>query len=273
MNTHFSEMHIDAIRRLKERTPLVHNITNYVVMNWTANTLLALGASPIMAHAEEEVETMTEISNALVINIGTLSKHWMQSMIKACVKANQSGTPWVLDPVGIGATHYRKEAVQKLLSAAKPSVIRGNASEILELAGMENSSKGVDSMTGTNEAKSAAKLLAEQHDCTIVISGETDWIVSNNSALALGNGSPLMAKVTGMGCAATAVIGAFLGTETNAFLAASHAMATMGIAGQMAATTSQGPGSFAPNFLDSLHSILENNSVPKIEIKDATNIL
>ncbi|UTW62674.1 hydroxyethylthiazole kinase [bacterium SCSIO 12741] len=245
------------LKELREQSPLVHNITNYVVMNNTANALLAAGASPVMAHAIEEVEDITSISSSLVINMGTLSPKWVEAMEKAMKKANELNKPIVFDPVGVGASKYRTETALKIMETYKPTVIRGNASEIMALAQLSNSTKGVDSTTSSENALEAAKELSRQLNNTIVISGATDFIVTNERLDKVTSGSPLMAKVTGMGCTATSIIGACVAVNPDYHSAAHQAMEIMGKAGEKAEETAQGPGSFQMNFIDALHQLLE----------------
>jgi hydroxyethylthiazole kinase len=243
---------IEAIRKT---APLVHNITNYVVMNTTANALLSIGASPVMAHAIEEVEEMTNIAGALVINIGTLSGPWISSMEKAMLAAKAKGTPIVFDPVGAGATKLRTDTTRRLLDAASPSIIRGNASEIMALFTSAASTKGVDSLAESHAALEAARYLAREHDCVVSISGAVDYVLSDNDKIGIANGHPMMPKVTGMGCTATAITGAFAAVNADPLEAAAHAMAAMGICGELAAGESFGPGSLQLRFLDALYGL------------------
>jgi hydroxyethylthiazole kinase len=249
----------EHILKVREQSPLVHNITNFVVMNNSANALLAVGASPIMAHALEEIDEMVGICQAIVINIGTLSEHWLKAMYQAADKANISGKPWVLDPVGAGATSYRNSALTTLLDY-KPTVIRGNASEIMALAKVNTSiTKGVDSTAQSNEAYEAAKFLNQQYGSIVCISGETDIIIDSKSSIFIENGHPLMTKVTGLGCSATAVIGAFIAIIRDKMEAVAAATALFSLSGQLAATKSDGPGSLQMNLLDTLHNISEDS--------------
>ena len=188
-----------AVTAIRNLAPVIHNITNYVVMNTTANALLAIGASPVMAHAEEEVVDMVGISSALVINIGTLSREWVRSMFKATEQAAKRGIPIVLDPVGAGATPYRTRTVQDLLAATHPSIIRGNASEIMALCGDRAKTKGVDSTEASKDAVAAAQFLHDSLGSVICISGETDYIVGGREIFRVRNGHPMMTKVTGLG--------------------------------------------------------------------------
>ncbi len=242
---------------VREKSPLVQNITNFVVMNNTANALLAIGASPVMAHAVEEVEDMVNIASALVINMGTLNSQWVDGMIKAGKAATKKGIPVIFDPVGVGATPYRNEVAAQILEQCKPTVIRGNASEIMALAKENVVTKGVDSSASSNSAVEAAKRLATETGAVVVISGPEDFITDGELVLSTLNGSTMMARVTGMGCTATAVLGAFAAINANAIQAASHAMAVMGIAGELATAKSTGPGTLQLNFLDQLYTLSE----------------
>ncbi len=246
---------IADLNLIREKAPLVHNITNYVVMNNTANALLAIGASPVMAHAVEEVNDMITIASVLVINMGTLSEKWVEAMLLAGKAAHKKGIPVVFDPVGVGATPYRNQVAASIVNICKPSVIRGNASEIMSLAKENTSTKGVDSTASSNEALDAAKRLAQQTGAIIVISGEEDFITDGQTVCSVKNGSALMPKVTGMGCTATAIVGAFAAVNSNYLKAATHAMAVMGVAGEIAAKKADGPGTMQLHFLDALYNL------------------
>ncbi len=254
------------IERIRETSPLIHNITNYVVMNNTANALLALGASPVMAHAVEEVEEMTGIARALVINIGTLSETWVRAMMLAVRKAGDLGIPIVLDPVGAGATSYRTRICHELIHAVPPAIIRGNASEIMALTTAEAKTKGVDSSDSSGAALEAARQLNAATGSVVCISGEVDYIVGEGMVITVENGHALMTKVTGMGCTATAVCGAFAAVNPSFSAAAAGAMTVMGIAGEMAAESSQGPGSQQVDFLDVLFRLSEDDLAGRIRI-------
>lgn len=243
----------DALTRLRAESPLVHNITNYVVMNSTANALLAIGASPAMVHAREEVADFTSISRALVINIGTLSAPWVEAMHTAASTAGKRGVPWVLDPVGVGATAYRTTTAADLV-AHRPAVIRGNASEIMALAGAHAATiRGVDSTQSTDDALESARALARESGSVVAVTGAVDYITDGERTMSIANGHPLMARVTGLGCTATAIVGAFLAICDSAFDAAVAGLATIGVAGELAAARSRGPGSLQVELLDALH--------------------
>ena len=244
-----------AVQAIREKGPVVHNITNYVVMNNTANALLAIGASPIMAHAGQEMEEMVGIASALVVNIGTLSEGWVASMFKAAEAARKKGIPIVLDPAGAGATSYRTKTARELIKTVPPTIIRGNASEIMALLDADSKTKGVDSSASSEEAVAIGRELHQQSGSVVCISGATDYTIGPAGVIMTKNGHPLMARVTGLGCTASALCGAFAAVSSDPFLAAAEAMAVMGIAGELAASRSQGPGSLQLNFLDALYAL------------------
>ena len=252
---------------LRQQAPVIHNITNYVVMNTTANALLAIGASPVMAHAEEEMADMVGIASALVINIGTLSKEWVNSMFKAAEAAAKRGIPIVIDPVGAGATPYRTATVQALLGAVKPAIIRGNASEIMAVYGADAKTKGVDSSAGSRDALSAALALNGSSGAVVCISGAVDYIVAKSGIRKVANGHPMMTRVTGLGCTASALCGAFAAVNPDHALAAAQAMVVMGIAGEMAAKAAPGPGSLQVRFLDTLYQLNREDIEQRIRLE------
>jgi hydroxyethylthiazole kinase len=235
-------------------------------MNNTANALLALGASPVMAHAEEEVEEMVNIASALVINIGTLSKPWIYSMFKALGQARKNNIPIIFDPVGAGATSYRTQTSRELINSEPPTIIRGNASEIMALSDDKSKTKGVDSAAASDAAITTAQKLSETYNCVVCVSGQTDYIVQGKQIIKVKNGHPLMTKVTGLGCTASALCGAFAAVEKSPFAATVKAMAVMGIAGEMAATVAAGPGSLQTHFLDILYRLTEDDIARRLKI-------
>lgn len=244
-----------ALGRLRAAAPLVHNITNFVVMNTTANALLAIGASPAMVHAVEEVEAFVPLAKALVVNIGTLSPPWVAAMERAAGKAAEAGVPWALDPVAVGATPYRTEAARRL-ARLRPAVIRANASEILALAGSAGiAPKGVDSAHGSEAAREAARTLAHELRSVVAVTGAVDYVTDGRRMAAIANGHPLLTRVTGTGCMATALVGAFLGAGLPPFEAAAAALTALGVAAEIAATRSAGPGSFQVALFDTLHAL------------------
>ena len=245
-----------AVTRIREAAPVVHNITNYVVMNNTANALLALGASPVMAHAEEEMADMVGIASALVINIGTLSREWVKAMFKAAEKASERGLPIILDPVGAGATPSRTETARSLMNAFRPAILRGNASEIMAVCGELTRTKGVDSTEASHDALAAARVIRETWGSAVCISGATDYIVGEQT-YEVANGHPMMTRVTGLGCTASALCGAFAAVGQDPARAAAQAMTVMGVAGEMAAAGAEGPGTLQLRFLDALYRLTE----------------
>jgi hydroxyethylthiazole kinase len=256
--TELTAAHLWAdVMAVRELSPLVHSITNLVVMNLNANVLLAAGASPVMAHAHEEVRDMVGIAQSLVINIGTLDPYWVQSMKLGLAAATLRGIPTVLDPVGAGATAYRNETLAALLDVAAPSVIRGNGSEIMSTAGAAIQTRGVDSSAAANAALGAAQALIARTRGVVCISGEVDYVLdASHRSAKLFNGHPWMTRITGVGCSATALIGAFCAVQPDAWRATTAAMALMGLAGEIAAEKAvvrrQGVGSMAMLMLDEL---------------------
>lgn len=246
------------ISSVKNQSPLIHNITNYVVMNNTANALLAVGASPVMAHAKAEINDMTAIAGAVLINIGTLDEYWSDAMLMAAEKAHTLNKPWVLDPAGAGATPYRNEILQKLLQY-HPTVIRGNASEILAISKSNTTTtKGVDTTALSNDAVQAARELVKLYGSVVCISGETDIILDDKKrAISIKNGHPMMTKVTGLGCSASALIAAFVAIVKDKTEATAAAMTLLGIVGELSERQSLGPGSLQMNIIDKLYSITE----------------
>lgn len=257
----------ENIRQVREQSPLVLNITNYVVMNNTANALLAAGASPIMAHATEETEDMVAICGSTVINIGTLDRFTVEAMLKAIQTANKLSKPVILDPVGAGASTYRDETLKKIFEAGTPGFIRGNASEIMALSGLSIQSKGVDSSESSLDSLSAATNLSRKYGCIVTVSGQTDIVTNGKETVMLKNGSPLMGKVTGLGCTATAITGAFAAIQPNPLEAAVCAAAFMGICGEIAAEMSQGPGTLQLHLYDTLYNLTEKQVQSRLRIE------
>ena len=253
--TTLSEKAAENLALLREKKPLIHNITNYVVMNYTANALLAMGASPVMAHAQNEVEDMVSFAGALVLNIGTLTDDWIASMVKAGIKASALGTPIILDPVGSGATPLRTNSAKQIIDQTKIRVIRGNASEILSLRHENSKTKGVDSIHSVDEAADTASILAEELQTTLAITGPVDLITDGQRVVRVSNGHPLMGYVTGTGCTATTAIGAFLAVDSDPVSATATALAFFGLAGEVAGQSASAPGSFMIQILDALYTI------------------
>jgi hydroxyethylthiazole kinase len=244
-----------ALVQIREKRPVIQNITNYVVMNNTANALLALGASPVMAHAEEEMEEMVGIASALVINIGTLSPAWVRSMFRAAEAARKRRIPIVLDPVGAGATSYRTKTARDLIQTVPPEIIRGNASEIMALLEATAKTRGVDSAASSDMAVEIGRRLHAECGAVVCISGETDYTIGPTGVIKGRNGHLLMTRVTGLGCTATALCGAFAAVIPDPSIAAATAMAIMGIAGEIGVARSDGPGSLQLHFIDALYRL------------------
>ena len=250
---------------VREQQPLVHNITNFVVMNNSANALLALGASPAMVHSCDEVEDFVAISRSLVINIGTLYSEQIAACKLAVIKAHNVGVPWILDPVGAGATSYRRTAAAAL-TRLQPNVIRGNGSEILTLAQQSQTGqgRGVDSLHDSETAVEAARTLAAETGAVVAVTGVVDYVTDGARLVEIHNGHPLMARVTGLGCSATAIIGAFLAVERDPFMATMAGLAVFGVAGEIAAERARGPGSLQAALLDALYAITQGDLVERL---------
>jgi hydroxyethylthiazole kinase len=246
----------ETLRRLRERKPLVHQITNYVVMNETANATLALGALPVMAHAREEVEEMVALAGALVLNIGTLSPHWVEAMLLAGKAANARDVPVVLDPVGAGATAYRTDTVKRLLDEVKVTVLRGNQGEVATLLGVQAEVRGVESIEVGSEAADLALAAGRSLSLVASVTGPVDHVSDGSSVLAVANGHELLAAVTGTGCMSSAITGCFLAVKPDSPLeAAAEALAAFGVAAEDAAVGAKGPGSFHVGLYDALAAL------------------
>jgi hydroxyethylthiazole kinase len=244
------------LRLLRERKPLVHQITNYVVMNETANATLALGALPVMAHAPEEVEEMASVAGALVLNIGTLSSHWIEAMLLAGRAANSAGAPVVLDPVGAGATRLRTETAKRILDRVDVAVVRGNPAEVATLVGQKAEIRGVESISAGAEAAGLAKAAASALSSVASVTGPVDHVSDGEHVLAVANGHELLGTVSGTGCMSTAITGCFLAVGRDRPLeAAANALAAFGVAGEEAARDARGPGTFHAGLYDALYNL------------------
>ncbi len=266
MKTHTAKM----LAQVRKSAPLVHNITNYVVMNSSANILLALGASPVMAHCLAEIEEMTGSVNALVLNIGTIEESWLEAMLLAGKTANKKGIPVILDPVGSGATTFRTESVRRILDECCVSVLRGNASEVFSLAGSGVKTRGVDSSLSLADAHvDAARGMAMDLGCIVAISGTADCITDGSRVFSVKNGHPLMTKVTGIGCGLSATVAAFCAVAEKDFLEATvSAFGFYGMCGGMAAKIADKPGSFEVAFIDCLYSAGESEIAEMLDISE-----
>ena len=244
------------MRRLRETKPLIHQITNYVVMNETANATLALGALPVMAHAREEVEEMAAIAGALVLNIGTLSPHWVDAMLLAGRVANERGIPVVLDPVGAGATTYRTETAKRILDEIDVTVLRGNAGEVATLVGVDAEVRGVESIATGSDPADLARQAGSRLGLVASVTGAVDHVSDGENVISIANGHPLMATITGSGCMSSALTGCFLAVNNDAALdAAVEALVAFGVAGENAAVAARGPGSFHVALYDELAAL------------------
>ncbi len=249
------------LQKIRSTKPLVFNLTNSVVQEFTANALLALGASPIMSDCVDETEELVAVSNALNINIGTPNSHSIEAMLKAVKTAQELGKPVTLDPVAVGATKLRRKLIEDLLGAGKTTIVRGNLAEISALAGMAWEGKGVDSGSLVPNSGEIVRTAAQRTGCGVVGTGEIDYASDGERLFSIANGHPLMTRVTGMGCVATSIVAAFLAVQPVPLLAAIHAMAFIDLAGEWAAEQSRttGAGTFRVKFLDSFDRLeLEN---------------
>ncbi|HEX9349919.1 MAG TPA: hydroxyethylthiazole kinase [Gaiellaceae bacterium] len=246
----------EDLRALRERKPLVHQITNYVVMNETANATLALGALPVMAHAKEEVEEMASVAGALVLNIGTLSQPWIGAMRLAAKAANAAGVPVVLDPVGAGATRFRTETAKRILDEAEIAIVRGNAAELATLAGREAEIRGVESIGASDSGAELATAAAVALGCVAAVTGPVDHVSDGDHVIAIRNGHELLGAVSGTGCMATAITGCFVALAPDRPLeAAAEALVAFGVAGEDAARDAKGPGTFHAGLYDALYNL------------------
>lgn len=247
---------ISLLNKLRQQNPLVHCITNIVVANFQANGLLALGASPIMADSIEEAADVSAISSCTLLNIGTLDSSAVTSMFAAGKAASTKGRPLVLDPVGAGATGFRKQTVAKLLEELEITLIRGNAGEIASIAGVNWKAKGVDAGNGTANIVEAAKDVARRHRCLVAVTGETDIVTDGEKVIGIKGGHPLMSRITGMGCLLSAVSAAFLSIGKLAPIeTVAYSLAFYKKAGEVAAEQASGPGDFAVHFLNAMHQL------------------
>ena len=244
------------LQAIRDRRPLVHQITNFVVMNETANATLAIGALPVMAHAPEEVAELASVAGALVLNIGTLSREWVDAMVIAGVAANAAGVPVVLDPVGAGATTLRTGSARRILGEVAVAIVRGNAAEVAALAGRAAEIRGVESVGAVDDAGELASAAAAALGCVVAVTGAVDTVSDGGTTLRIANGHPMLATVTGTGCIASAITGCFAAVAGGRNLeAAAAALVALGVAGEDAAAESRGPGSFHVALYDALAAL------------------
>lgn len=254
---------------IKKKKPLIHHITNFVVMNETANVALALGALPVMAHALEEVEEMVSLASVLNLNIGTLTPKWVDSMVKAGKRANQLGVPVILDPVGVGATSLRTQSAHRILREVGVSVLRGNAGEVSILAGYGGEVRGVESAQAAQNISQVAKDYALKKSLVVAITGRVDVVSDGTRVAKVSNGDAMLTTITGTGCMATTVIAAFLGVEKDAYLATIGGLVAFGLAGEKAANTTQDkPGSFHVALYDALASLTQEDILERGKVSE-----
>ena len=246
------------LRLVKEQSPLIHHITNYVTVNDCANIVLAVGGSPVMADDQEEVAEMVSFASALVLNIGTLNSRTINSMLIAGVKAKELGVPVILDPVGVGATTLRTNTAEKIIMTLKPEVIRGNMSEIKVLAGQNVAIKGVDSIADEQGSSVIAKSFAAELGCVIAITGKTDVVSDGCKVCLIDNGHRILADVTGTGCMTTSLVGTFCGVTKDYYSATVAGIISMGLAGEIAHASlcpGEGIGTFRNRLMDSIYNL------------------
>jgi len=245
----------DALSRVRQSKPLIHHITNFVVMNDTANVTLHLGALPVMAHAPQEVAEMAQMAGALVLNIGTLSSSWIDSMLIAGRAANEHQVPIVLDPVGAGATALRTQMSQRLLQELRISIIRGNSGEIGALCGAGGEVKGVESVRGVEDPAAVARAMSAEREMVVAITGKRDFLSDGRRTWGVDNGHTWLTTITGTGCMATTAIAAFAAVESDYLMAAVGGLACFGLAAELAADKAEGPASFKAALFDQIHNL------------------
>jgi hydroxyethylthiazole kinase len=259
----------DIFERVRKEKPLVHHLTNYVTIYDCANMVRAFGALPVMAQAKEESADMAAIASALVLNIGTLSPELIESMIVAGKSANKKNTPVVLDAVGVGATSLRDDAAAELMQKIKLSVIKGNSSEIAKLAGLSVVTRGVEATKVEADLISVAKDFAKEKKAVVVITGKVDIVSDGKKTYLVKNGHEMMGRIVGTGCMAASIIGAFVAVEKDHALASAAALSVFGVAAELAAAGSKGPGSFKMNLYDAVYNLNEKQIEGMSKIEEA----
>ena len=257
----------EIMEGIRQERPLIHNITNMVAMNDSANIILAIGGLPIMAHAREEVKEMVRAAGALVLNIGTLTSEQIDSMIAAGKEANSLKKPVVLDPVGAGATYLRTESALRLQEKVKIDIVRGNYAEISVLAGLKGNIKGVESVGREKNSVEVARSLACKHNQVVVITGEKDIVTDGKTGLEISNGSPMLRTITATGCMVTSLIATFAAVCDDYVLASAGALVCFGLAGERAAVKAKGPGSFKMNLFDEVYNLNEEIICKDLKVK------
>lgn len=259
----------EMMAQVRNKKPLIHHITNFVVMNPTANITLCAGALPVMAHAKEEVAEMTGSADALVLNMGTLWPAQVEAMLIAGHCANDRDIPVVLDPVGAGATRLRTDSAQLLLDRLSIAIVRGNVAEMAVLVGREAKISGVESRNVADDAVGVARQFAREYGCVAAITGAVDVVSDGTRVICVANGDAMMGMITGTGCMATSVVAAYAAVERDYVNAAACALAAYGFAGQIAAEKAQGPGSFQVHLFDALAGLTEETLLAGARIGEA----
>ncbi|KAK9833621.1 hypothetical protein WJX74_000869 [Apatococcus lobatus] len=241
-------------QKVRHQKPLVQCITNFVSMDIMANTLLAAGASPAMAHSAQEVEDFSKLASALLVNVGTLTPDWTDGMQLAAKAAKQNGKPWVLDPVGAGATPFRTKVIMDLVKL-QPTMIRGNASEIMAVAGAAVQTRGVDTSAEVSDALQHAQQLARDLGCIVAVSGAVDKVTDGKRTLSVRNGVEMLTYITAAGCSVTALAAAFISAEPeDPLFATAAALSIFGLSAELGALGS-GPGSLRVGMMDKLFNM------------------
>lgn len=258
---------VEILQRIRKTRPLIHHITNLVVTNDNANAMLAVGALPVMAYAEEEVEEMVSASQALVLNIGTLTKEVVRSAILAGKKANSLGIPVVLDPVGVGSTAFRTQSAQRILKEVQVAAVRGNLAEVASLLGKKARIRGVESVAEVQEISSLVKEAGRTLGAIVAVTGKVDFVSDGKRVIKISNGDFLLTKVTGTGCMATSLCGACVAVEKDVILAIVAALGFLGVCAEVAAMWSRGPGSFHYALFDAMYAVNEEEFAQRLQVE------
>ncbi|MCX5702060.1 MAG: hydroxyethylthiazole kinase [Candidatus Omnitrophica bacterium] len=258
----------DLLEKIREEKPVVHHLTNWVTIYDCANIVKALGGSPVMAHAKEEVAQMADIASSLVLNIGTLTVDFVEAMKIAGSSANRKGIPVILDVCGAGATGLRDQKCFELLDEVKIDIIKGNSSEIARVSGESVRTKGVDAAKVNKNMVELARGLAKKRKCTVVVTGKEDIVAGEEKLYIVKNGSPMMTHVVGTGCMSTSVIGAFAAVERDLAYAAASGLVCFEVAAECAAKLSSGPGTFKEKLFDCIYR-LDKKTVNKMQKVEA----
>ena len=271
MSNELSKNASELLTDIRSKVPLVWNFSNFVSMDIAANALLSIGASPAMAHAKEEAKDFSQICKttigALTINIGTFDPYWQECALEAAKNANENSVPWVLDPVGTGASSFRNKNVEELMKF-KPTILRGNGSEIMTVAGLSGGGKGVDTTSTSNDALDAAISTAKQNKIIVAVTGATDYVTDGKITYSIEGGHEVMTKITATGCALSCLIGAAIAVGEDKLLSTASMIGIYGLAGEMASKISRGPGSLRMNLLDNLYNISSDEIISNVKIKN-----